>query len=66
MDKYIIKIIKTGERADSKRTFSYRLIKDEKIIAEGTATSENIFRQYIDRYDPRIEFVENFNDNDNE
>ena len=38
----------------------YQLIKEGKIIAEGKATPKNLFNMFIYRYDPIIEFVNNF------
>jgi hypothetical protein len=57
MHTYILKIIKTEDKLKP-----YQLIKEGKVIAEGKASSENLFRLYIDQYNPRIDFVNNFDE----
>lgn len=60
MHTYTLKIIKTEEKLKP-----YQLIKEGKIIAEGKASSQNLFTLFIDRYNPRIDFVNDFKDKGN-
>lgn len=59
MHTYTLKIIKTEDKLKP-----YQLYKNGKLIAEGKASSQNLFSLYIDRYNPRIDFVNKFKDND--
>lgn len=54
MNKYLLKVVKTQEKQKS-----YQLFEDKKLIAEGKDTTENLFKNIIDKYNPQIVFVKN-------
>lgn len=60
MNEYKLIIIKT-----TKEQKPYQLFKEGKLTAEGKATKENLFKLFIDKHNPQIDFVEKFSDKAN-